>query len=57
VGRVGRPAWRGVVGSVVTVTVRVPAVVKNWLVDQAEAFGMSLAEFVCLLVERDRDER
>jgi hypothetical protein len=57
VGRVGRPARRGVVGSVVTVTVRVPAVVKNWLVDQAEAFGMSLAEFVCLLVERDRDER
>ena len=33
--RVGRPAKCGVEGSVVTLTVRLPAGVKNWLVGEA----------------------
>jgi hypothetical protein len=53
VPRVGRPAKRAVEGSFCTLTVRVPAGVKNWLVDQAAAFDMSLTEFLIMLVGRN----
>lgn len=51
-GRPGRPAKKADSG-VVTMTVRLPAVTKNWLVDQADAFGLSLTEFIVSLVEKN----
>jgi hypothetical protein len=50
--KVGRPAKRAV-GVSATLTVRLPAGVKNWLVDQAAAFDMTLTEFLIMLVERN----
>ena len=52
--RVGRPAKCGVEGSVVTLTVRLPAGVKNWLVGEALAYDLSLSEMIVLLVDRAR---
>jgi predicted HicB family RNase H-like nuclease len=50
--RVGRPPKRAD-GGYSTLTVRLPAHVKNWLVDQAAAYDMSLTEFLVSLVEKN----
>lgn len=55
--KVGRPAKRAAAGSLSTLTVRLPADVKNYIVVQAEAFDLTLTEFVVMLVDRDRYER
>lgn len=50
--RVGRPPVLPV-GEVAVVSLRVPGWVKVLLVEQAEAFGLSLSEYVASLVVRD----
>ena len=50
--KVGRPPKRAE-GGLVSLTVRVPAEVKNLLVDQCEAFGLTLTEYLVALVVRD----
>lgn len=57
VPKVGRPVKRAVVGSVTTLTVRLPADVKNWLADQAEAYDMTLTEFLVSVVRNYQDAR
>lgn len=51
--RVGRPPKRARSGEVVSLTLRLDGVVKNLLVDQADAYGMSLTEYLVMLVRRD----
>ncbi len=52
-GRVGRRPKRAVGVGRVSVTLLVDGVVKNLLVEQAEGFGLSLSEYVSLLVRRE----
>lgn len=47
----GRPPKRAVGPS--TLTLRLPAHLKNHIVDQAEAYGMSITEYLVSLVVRD----
>jgi len=51
--RVGRPPKRARVGERPTLTVRLSVDEKNLLVDQAEAYDMSITEYLLMLVRRD----
>lgn len=51
--RVGRPPKRAVVGDKPSLTVRLSVDEKNLLVDQAEAYDMSITEYLLMLVRRD----
>lgn len=51
--KVGRPAKKANPGTFTTLTIRLPAEIKNLLVDQASAFDMTLTEYLITLVERD----
>lgn len=51
--RTGRPPKRAADGTDTMLTIRVPAATKNLMIDMADAYDLSLAEYLRLLVERD----
>lgn len=51
--KVGRPPKKAEPGTTTTVTVRLTAKVKNLIVEMAEGYGLSIAEYITALVERD----
>jgi hypothetical protein len=50
----GRPPRRPVNGEPSSLTVKLPAAIKSALIDQAEAYDLSVTEYLCALVERDQ---
>ena len=55
--RNGRPPVRPADGATHAVlSVRLPAEIKHLLIDQADAYDMSLAEYISTLVSRDVSE-
>lgn len=51
--RTGRPPKRAEDGTDTMLTVRVPATTKNLMIDMADGYGISLTEYLTLLVTRD----
>jgi hypothetical protein len=51
--RIGRPAKKAEPGTKTTLTIKLPAEIKNLLVDQSTAFDMTLTEYLISLIERD----
>jgi hypothetical protein len=51
--KTGRPPKKAEPGTKTTLTIRIPAEIKNLMVDQAVAFDMTLTEYIIALVERD----
>lgn len=51
--KVGRPPKRALSGDRPTLTIRLTPVEKNLLVDAAEAYDMSITEYLMALVRRD----
>jgi len=51
--KVGRPPKRAVPGTTATLTIRIPAEIKNLMVDQSAAFDITLTEYIISLIERD----
>ena len=51
--RHGRPPTRATAKTNTTITLKIDASIKNLMVDQADAFDLSLSEYVSLLVVRD----
>lgn len=55
--KVGRPPKRAAFGSYSTMTVRLPAQVKNWLIEQAAAYDMTLTEYLIAMVGNYKNAR
>ncbi len=53
VPKVGRPPKRALPGTSVTLTIRIPADVKNLMIDQAAAYDMTITEYLITLTRRD----
>lgn len=53
--RAGRPP-KMPTGEVATLTLRVPAAVKVQVIEMADALDLSITEYICALVARDRAE-
>lgn len=53
VPKVGRPPKRAAAGTSVTLTIRIPADIKNLMIDQAAAYDMTITEYLTVLVRRD----
>ena len=53
--RTGRPPKQAA-GSHTTITLRVPAAMKAMLIEQSDAYDMSITEYLSVLVERDATE-
>lgn len=53
-GRSGRPPAKADPASRAVVTLRVDGTTKNLLIEMAAGYGLTLAEYVESLVERDR---
>lgn len=51
--RTGRPPTRGKEGKRASVTVQLDPTIKNLLIDLAEGYGLSLSEYLSMLVVRD----
>lgn len=51
--RHGRPPTRAKANTKTTITLKIDADIKNLMVDQADAFDLSLSEYISLLVVRD----
>ena len=51
--KVGRPPKKAPPGEKTTLTIKIPAEIKNRMIDQASAFDMTLTEYIISLVERD----
>ena len=51
--RHGRPPVRAQANTKTTLTIKIDANMKNLMVDQADAFDLSLSEYLCVLVVRD----
>jgi len=51
--RHGRPPHKAPPNTKTTLTIKIDANMKNLMVDQADAFDLSLSEYVSLLVVRD----
>jgi hypothetical protein len=51
--RHGRPPHKAPPNTKTTLTIKIPSDVKNLMVDQADAFDLSLSEYLSLLVVRD----
>jgi len=51
--RTGRPPKRADEHEPTLLTVRVPGEIKNLLIDQADAVGLSIGEYLSSLVRRD----
>ena len=50
--RTGRPA-KHATGTHTTITLRIPAQLKTTLIEQSDAYDISITEYLTLLVERD----
>lgn len=55
--RTGRPPKRADESKPAMLTLRVNPDVKNLLIDMADAYDVSIAEYVTILVKRDVDDR
>jgi hypothetical protein len=51
--RHGRPPHRALTNTKTTLTIKISADIKNLMVDQADAFDLSLSEYLSMLVVRD----
>ncbi len=51
--RHGRPPTRAETNTKTTLTIKIDAKLKNLMVDQADAFDLSMSEYLCMLVVRD----
>jgi antitoxin component of RelBE/YafQ-DinJ toxin-antitoxin module len=51
--RTGRPPTRATSDDHTTLTIRIKGEVKNQLIDQADAFGLSVSEYIGVLAHRD----
>ena len=51
--KTGRPPKRAAAGTSTTLTVRIPAEIKNQMVDRAEQYDFTVTEYLISLVERD----
>ena len=51
--RHGRPPVRAQANPKTTLTIKIPSDVKNLMVDQADAFDLSISEYLGILVVRD----
>jgi hypothetical protein len=51
--KVGRPPRRAEAGSSTTLTIRVPAEIKNKMIDMANGYDLTITEYIISLVERD----
>lgn len=51
--KVGRPPKKAEPGGYTTLTIRIPAEIKNVMVDQAEAYDLTITEYLVSLLERD----
>ncbi len=51
--KVGRPPKRALPGERPTLTIRLSPVDKNMLVDAADAYDMTITEYLLMLVRRD----
>ncbi len=51
--KTGRPPKRAKEGSSTTLTVRIPALIKNQMIDRAEEYDLTVTEYLISLVERD----
>lgn len=49
----GRPPRRPVGNQPSSLTVKLPAQIKTALIEQAEAYDLTVTEYLCALVERD----
>lgn len=54
VPKVGRPPKKAEPGTFSTLTIRLPADIKNQLIERSEAFDLTITEYLISLVERDR---
>lgn len=53
--RTGRPPSKAPTGTHTTITIRIPAETKNLLIDLADGYDLTLADYITLLVRRDAD--
>ncbi len=51
--KTGRPPKRAKEGTSTTLTVRIPAQIKNQMIDHAEAYDLTVTEYLISLVDRD----
>jgi hypothetical protein len=51
--KTGRPPKRAAAGSSTTLTIRIPAEIKNQMIDRAEEYDLTVTEYLISLVERD----
>jgi hypothetical protein len=51
--KVGRPPHRAEPGSSTTLTIRLPAEIKNKMIDMANGYDLTITEYIISLVERD----
>lgn len=51
--KVGRPPKRAPSDIHVTLTIRIPGDVKNLMIDMADAYDMTITEYLVALVHRD----
>jgi hypothetical protein len=51
--RHGRPPHKAPPNTKTTLTIKIPSDVKNLMVDQADAFDLSISEYLSMLVVRD----
>ena len=49
----GRPPKRAKEGASTTLTVRIPAEIKNQMIDRAEEYDLTVTEYLISIVERD----
>jgi len=55
-GRQGRPPVTAPDGTTAKVTARVPARTKNLLAEMADLYGLTISEYLQVLVDRDASE-
>jgi len=51
--KVGRPPKRAIGPDYTTLTIRIPPEIKNLMIDQADAYDMTITEYLIALVTRD----
>ena len=51
--KTGRPPKRAKDGASTPLTVRIPAEIKNQMIDRAEEYALTVTEYIISLVERD----
>lgn len=54
--RHGRPPTPAQANTKTTLTIKIPADMKNLMMEQADAYDMSLTEFISMLVIRDAEK-